>query len=75
MPLPLILQTLQDWHLSLIVLMFVAIDVLILVAYVTHSSVQNMLWAVRQRNLENPLIEIDVRWYQIFPLDLMISNF
>ena len=45
--------------------MFVAIDVLILVAYDTYSSVQNTLWEVRQKDIENPRIEIDVRQYQI----------
>ena len=56
----LILQTLQDWHLALIVVMFVAIDVIILLVYIIYNAAQGTLGAVRIRNAENPTATIGV---------------
>ena len=46
------LQKLQDWMLAFIVLMFIAIDVIILLVYDIHSATQGTLEAVRLSNRE-----------------------
>ena len=54
-------QTLQDWMLALIVLMFIAIDVVILLIYNVYSATQGTLEAVLFRNRERMREEIGVR--------------
>ena len=54
-------QTIQDWMLALIVLMFIAIDVIILLVYDAYSATQGTLEAIRLRNRENIREEIGVR--------------
>ena len=47
------MQTLQDWMLALIVLLFIAIDVIILLVYDIYSATQGTLEAIRMSNREN----------------------
>ena len=47
-------QTIQDWMLALIVLMFVTIDVIILVAYLIYNGAVGTLTAIPFSNAENP---------------------
>lgn len=54
------LQTLQDWMLALIVLVFVAIDVLILLVYLIYNGASGTLNAVQLSNRENPRAEMGV---------------
>ena len=53
-------QSLQDWMLALIVLVFIAIDVIILLVYLIYNGAQGSLEAIRLRNRENPQAEIGV---------------
>ena len=55
------LQTIQDWMLALIVLMFIAIDVIILLVYDVYSATQGTLEAIRLSNREKISEEIGVR--------------
>ena len=55
------LQKLHDWMLALIVLMFIAIDVIILLVYDVHSATQDTLEAIRLSNRERMREEIGVR--------------
>ena len=48
--------------LVLIVLVFVAVDVIILLAYFIYNGVQGNLDAVRLRNKEHPRAELGVSW-------------
>ena len=57
------MQTIQDWMLFLIVLLFVAIDVIILVVYLIYNGVRGTLSASELRNAENPHAELDVSDY------------
>ena len=55
------LQTLQDWMLALIVLMFIAIDVIIFLVYDIYSATQGTLEAIRVSNSERTREEIGVK--------------
>ena len=55
------MQKLQDWMLALIVLMFIAIDVIILLVYDIYSATQGTLEAIRFSNRERVREEIGVR--------------
>ena len=55
------LQKLHDWMLALIVLMFIAIDVVILLVYDVYSATQGTLEAIRLSNRERMREEIGVR--------------
>ena len=44
------MQTLQDWMLALIVLLFIAVDVIILLVYDIYSATQGTLEAIHIRN-------------------------
>ena len=46
-------QTIQDWMLALIVMMFVAIDVIILVVYLIYNGAEGSLTATQFSNAEN----------------------
>ena len=57
------MQTIQDWMLFLIVLLFVTIDVIILVVYLIYNGVRGTLSASQLRNAENPQAELGVSDY------------
>ena len=54
------LQVLQDSKLVLIVLTFMAIDVIVLLVYMIYNLVQGTIYAVRLRNRETVQEEIGV---------------